>query len=184
MLPALKEMEEKMRKSVEAMRREFATVRTGRASAALLDHVTVDYYGAPTPLKQLAGVSAPEPRLLVIQPFDPSIAADIEKAILKSDLGLTPSNDGRIIRIPIPPLSEERRKELVKVVHRMAEDARVAVRNVRRETKERLENMCKSGELPEDDAEKAKKTMQEITDKYVGEIDADLKIKEEEILEA
>jgi len=183
MHPVLTEMEKKMRKSTEAMRREFASVRTGRASTALLDHVTVDYYGTATPLKQLAGISAPEPRLLVVQPFDPNTVGDIEKAIQASDLGLNPNNDGRIIRLPIPALSEERRKDLVKVVHRKAEDARIAVRNVRRETKDEIDALCKAGDLPEDDADKAKKTMQDITDKCIAEIDADLGIKEKEILE-
>ncbi|MEW6188704.1 MAG: ribosome recycling factor [Actinomycetota bacterium] len=171
-----------MKKAIAATGGEFTGVRTGRASASLLDRVMVDYYGTKTPLNQLATVMVPEPQLIVIQPWDKSSIGNIEKAILKSDLGLTPSSDGNVIRLPFPPLTEERRKELVRVVRKMAEEGRIAIRNVRRDAKEALEDLKKDGEISEDEFERAKEKLQKITDKYVSEIDEMLKHKEEEIM--
>ena len=174
---------ERMKRSVEATRTEFATVRTGRASPHLLDRVSVDYYGAVTPLKQLANVSASEARLLTITPYDKSSIKSIEKAILESDVGLTPSNDGNLIRLTIPELTEERRKELVKVVHGIAEEGRVGVRNVRREVIHDLREMKKEGDLGSDDEHRAETELQKLTDARIGEIDSLLAGKEEEILQ-
>ncbi|HDP69411.1 MAG TPA: ribosome recycling factor [Actinobacteria bacterium] len=179
----LKNIEDKMKKTIQATRSEFATVRTGRASVSLLDKITVDYYGTETPLNQLATISIPESRMLSVQPWDKSIIADVEKGIMKSNLGLNPSNDGNLIRIPIPPLTEERRKELVKVVKGMAEENRVSVRNIRRDANEHLKTMEKDGELSEDDLKRAQGEIQKITDKYIAEVDEMLKHKEEEIME-
>jgi ribosome recycling factor len=173
----------RMDKSVESAQHEFNTLRTGRASAALLDRIQVDYYGTKTPLKQLATINAPEPRLLTVQPFDPSSLPGIERTIQESDLGLTPSNDGKIIRLPIPQLTEERRKELVKVVHGVAEEGRVAVRNIRRDVMHDLRELKKEGEAGADDEHRAETTLQKHTDEAIGEIDTLLKGKEEEILE-
>src|SRR3954470_20765710 len=173
----------RMAKSVEATKNEFNSVRTGRASPALLDRVHVDYYGTATPLKQLARMSAPEPRLLNIQPFDPSSVKAIEKAVMESDLGLTPSNDGKIIRLPIPQLTEERRKDLVKVVRQRAEDGRVAVRNVRRDLMKHLEELVRKGEVGDDEERRAEERAQKLTDEHVHKIDELLKRKEAEILE-
>lgn len=172
-----------MQKAVDAARREFASVRTGRASPALLERVTVDYYGVPTPITQVATVTAPEPRLLVIQPWDKSLVREIERAIQKSELGLTPTTDGAVIRLPIPPLTGERRRDLVKLVHRQAEEARVAVRNIRRDHKEKLERLQKAGELSEDETRRAIDELQKLTDRFIGEIDALLAAKEKEIME-
>jgi len=172
-----------MQKAVDAARREFASVRTGRASPALLERVTVDYYGVPTPITQVATVTAPEPRLLVIQPWDKSLVREIERAIQKSELGLTPTNDGAVIRLPIPPLTGERRRDLVKLVHRQAEEARVAIRNIRRDHKEKLERLQKAGELSEDETRRAIDELQKLTDRFIGEIDALLAAKEKEIME-
>jgi len=174
---------ERMTRSVEATRNEFATVRTGRASPHLLDRVNVDYYGAITPLKQLASVSASEARLLTITPYDKSSIKAIEKAILESDVGLTPSNDGNLIRLTIPELTEERRKELVKVVHGIAEEGRISVRNVRREVIHDLREMKKEGDLGSDDEHRAESELQKLTDTRIGEIDTLLAGKEEEILQ-
>jgi len=174
---------ERMQRSVEATRTEFATVRTGRASPHLLDRVQVDYYGAVTPLKQLASVSASEARLLTITPYDKSSIKAIEKAILESDVGLTPSNDGNLIRLTIPELTEERRKELVKVVHGIAEEGKVGVRNVRREVIHDLRDMKKDGDLGSDDEHRAETELQKLTDARTGEIDSLLAGKEEEILQ-
>src|SRR5881275_2341468 len=173
----------RMGKSVEHSRNEFNTVRTGRASAALLDRIEVDYYGTPTPLKQLATISVPEARMLTIQPFDPSSVRSIEKAIQESDLGLTPSNDGKLIRLPIPQLTEERRKELVKVVRHMAEEGRVAVRNVRRDAIKHLEELVKNGSVGDDEERAAEGRVQKLTDEHVAKIDDLLKRKEAEIME-
>jgi ribosome recycling factor len=173
----------RMAKSVDATRSEFATVRTGRASPHLLDRVEVDYYGARTPLKQLAQVSASEARLLTITPYDKSSIKAIEKAIMESDVGLTPSNDGNLIRLTIPELTEERRKELVKVVHGIAEQGRVGVRNVRRDVMHDLRELKREGELGSDDEHRAETELQKLTDSRVGEIDKLLAGKEEEILE-
>jgi ribosome recycling factor len=173
----------RMDSSVEHTRGEFNTVRTGRASAALLDRVQIDYYGTSTPLKQLATINVPEPRMLTIQPFDPSSIKAIEKAIQESDLGLTPSNDGKLIRLPIPQLTEERRKELVKVVRRYAEEGRVAVRNVRRDAILHLKEAEKKGEMAFDELGRAEDQVQKLTDEHTKLIDELLKHKEAEILE-
>ncbi len=175
--------EERMKKAIQSLRGEFATVRTGRASAALLDKINVDYYGVETPISQLASVSAPEPHLLVVQPWDKSIIIDVEKAIMKSNLGLNPSNEGTLIRIPIPSLTEERRKELVKVAKGMAEGSRVSVRNVRRDVNEQLKSMEKKSDISEDDFRRMQSEIQKLTDKYIAEIDEMLKRKEDEIME-
>ena len=175
--------ERRMGKSVDATQHEFNTVRTGRASAALLDRVMVDYYGQPTPIKQLATLNVPEPRMLTVQPFDPSSVEAIERAVLESDLGLVPSNDGKIIRLPIPALTEERRRELVRVVRQLAEDGRVAIRNVRRDVMGDLKELARDGEVGSDDEHRAEDRVQKITDGFVGTVDELLKKKEEEILE-
>jgi ribosome recycling factor len=174
---------QRMDKSVEATHEHFNSVRTGRASSALLDRIQIDYYGTPTPLKNLATISAPEPRMLTIQPFDPSAIKQVEKAVLESDLGLTPSSDGKLVRLPIPQLTEERRKELVKLVRQMAEEGRIAVRNVRRDAIKHLEELVKNGDAG-DDAERAAETrVQKLTDEHVAKIDDLLKRKEAEIME-
>lgn len=180
---ALDRAEASMKKGVEATVREFAGVRTGRASTALVQGITVDYYGTPTSLQQVATVATPETRLITIQPWDQSLVPAIEKAILKSDLGITPANDGRIIRIAIPPLTEERRKELVRIVRRMTEEGRVAIRNVRRDANEKLKALEKQKKISEDDLKKATDSVQKLTDKYIKEIDMALASKEKEILE-
>ena len=179
----IEDAKRRMDKSVEAARTEFNTVRTGRASAALLDRISVDYYGQRTPLKQLATINVPEPRLLTIQPFDPSSVKSIEKALQESDLGLTPSNDGRIIRLPIPQLTEERRKELVRVVRHLAEEGRVAVRNVRRDTIHHLKELAHNGEVGDDEERRAEERVQKLTDEHTRRIDELLKRKEAEIME-
>ena len=173
----------RMDKSVEATHDHFNSVRTGRASPALLDRIQVDYYGTKTPLKQLATINAPEPRLLTVQPFDPSSLPTIDRTIQESDLGLTPSNDGKIIRLPIPQLTEERRKELVKVARQMAEDGRVAVRNVRRDVMHHLKELVDKGEVGSDEEHRAEERVQKLTDDHTHKIDDLLKRKEEEILE-
>jgi ribosome recycling factor len=178
----LADARDRMGKSIEATRHEFATVRTGRASPHLLDRVNVDYYGTSTPLKQLANVAATEARLLTITPYDKSAIKHMEKAILESDLGLTPSNDGNLIRLTIPELTEERRKELVKVVHGLAEEGRVAVRNIRRDCMHDLRELRKEGEVGEDEERRAEGELQKLTDARVAEIEELLKGKEEEIL--
>jgi ribosome recycling factor len=178
----LQDARERMGKSIDATRHELATVRTGRASPHLLDRVQVDYYGASTPLKQLANVAATEARLLTITPYDKSAIKQIEKAILESDLGLTPSNDGNLVRLAIPELTEERRKELVKVVHGLAEDGRVAVRNIRRDCMHDLRELRKEGEAGEDEERRAEAELQKLTDGRIAEIEEILKGKEEEIL--
>jgi ribosome recycling factor len=173
----------RMDRSVEAAQHEFNTLRTGRASAALLDRVQVDYYGTKTPLKQLATINVPEPRMLTVQPFDPNSIPQIERSIQESDLGLTPSNDGKLIRLPIPQLTEERRKELVKVARQMAEDGRVAVRNVRRDVMHHLKELVDKGEAGKDEEHRAEESVQKLTDQHTHKIDELLKRKEEEILE-
>ena len=176
-------LQKDMDQSVSALRKELAKIRTGRASTALLEHIVVEYYGATTPLNQLATLSAPEPRLLVIQPYDRSVMGDIEKAILKSDLGLTPNNDGKIIRVPIPQLTEERRRELVKHVKKIAEEFRVSVRNHRRVAVEELKESEKKKEMNSDDFKHGHDRVQKITDDFIGRIDKIIKAKEEEIME-
>jgi ribosome recycling factor len=179
----LQDAREHMEKSVDATRHKFGSVRTGRASTALLDRISVDYYGAQTPLKQLATVSAPEARLLTVQPYDKSSIKNIEKAILESDVGLTPNNDGQIIRLQVPELTEERRKQLVKVVRNLAEEGRVGIRNIRRDVMHDLRELRDAGEAGSDDEHRAEEALQKLTDEKVAELDALLKGKEEEILE-
>jgi ribosome recycling factor len=179
----MRDARSRMDKSVEATRHEFNTVRTGRASAALLDRIQVSYYGTKTPLNQLASVNVPEPRLLSITPYDKGAMRDIERAIQESDLGLTPSNDGKLIRLPIPQLTEERRKELVKVVRHLAEEGRVAVRNIRRDAIAHMKDEEKNGDVSWDDLHRAEDQVQKLTDDHVHQIDELLKHKEAEILE-
>ena len=174
---------QRMDKSVEATHEHFNSVRTGRATPALLDRVSIDYYGTPTPLKNLATINAPEPRMLTIQPFDPTSIKLIEKTILESDLGLTPSNDGKVIRLPIPQLTEERRKELVKVVRSMAEEGKVAIRNIRRDAIKHLEELVKNGDVGDDEERAAEGRVQKVTDEHTSKIDELLKHKEAEIME-
>jgi len=174
---------ETMAKSVDALKKEYKKIRTGRASVALFEGIRVTYYGTPTPLNQIASLSVPESRLVVIQPWDQSVIGEIEKEILKSELGLTPANDGKIIRVPIPPLTEERRKELVKLVRKTAEDYKVSVRNTRRDTNELLKGLKKDGEISEDDFFRAQDQVQNITDDYIKLVDKTCQEKEKEILE-
>ena len=178
----IQDAQKRMGSSVEHTRTEFNTVRTGRASAALLDRVQIDYYGQPTPLKQLATINVPEPRMLTIQPFDPSSIKSIEKALQESDLGLTPSNDGKLIRLPMPQPTEERRKELVKIVRKIAEEGKVAVRNIRRDAVHHLKELVK-GEVGQDDEHRAEERVQKLTDEHTQTIDDLLKHKEAEIME-
>jgi ribosome recycling factor len=173
----------RIEKSVENARHEFTTVRTGRASAALLDRVQVTAYGTKMPVNQLATIGVPEPRLLTIAPFDKSIMKDIERGILESDLGLTPSNDGQLIRLPIPQLTEERRRDLVKQVRHMAEEGRVAARNIRRDAIHRLKELEKNGETGSDEVHRAEDRLQKLTDEHIQQVDAALKAKEAEIME-
>lgn len=179
----LKDVESRMKKTVEVFRKELATIRTGRASPALLDRIEVDYYGTPTPIKQLANISVPEPRLLVIQPWDKQSVSAIERAILKSDLGITPQVSGTVIRLTIPPLTKERRQDLVKVVRKKAEEERVAIRNIRREGNEMIRELEKEKEISEDESIEGLEEIQKLTDKYIAEIDASLSAKEKEIME-
>lgn len=179
----LDDARERMAKSVETIRHEFSSVRTGRASPSLLDRVMVDYYGAQTPLKQLATVNAPEPRMITVQPYDKSSVKGIEKAILESDVGLTPNNDGSLIRLVVPELTEERRRQLVKVVHGIAEEGRVAIRNIRRDVMHDLRELKGEGDVGSDDEHRAEGELQKLTDGRVAELDALLKSKEAEILE-
>ena len=179
----LDEAKARMQKSVDATRAEFSTVRTGRASPHLLDRIEVDYYGATTPLRQLAQISATEARLLTITPYDKNSIKAIEKSILESDVGLTPSNDGQVIRLQIPELTEERRKDLVRVIHGVCEEGRVAVRNIRRDVMHDLRELKKEGEVGEDEERRAENELQKETDKATGEIDGLMKAKEEELLE-
>ena len=182
MQAVLKDMETRMNGALEALTREFATVRTGRASTGLLDTVRVDYYGTPTPVSQMASVSVPDARTLAIQPWEGAQLAAIEKAILKSDLGLTPVNDGKTIRLTMPPLTEERRRALVTTVAKMAEEARVAVRNIRREANDKLKGLGKDKKVSEDEERRGLDQIQKTTDRFVGRIDEFLKKKEQEIL--
>ncbi|HYM57103.1 MAG TPA: ribosome recycling factor [Solirubrobacteraceae bacterium] len=179
----IQDAREHMGKSVDATRHKFGSVRTGRASPALLERVSVDYYGAPTPLRQLATINASEARLLTVQPYDKSSMKAIERAILESDVGLTPNNDGQIIRLQIPELTEERRKQLVKVVRNLAEEGRVAIRNIRRDVMHDLRELRDAGEAGSDDEHRAEDALQKLTDQKVAELDALLKGKEDEILE-
>ncbi|MEC1260897.1 ribosome recycling factor [Bacillus swezeyi] len=179
----MNETKERMEKAASAYQRELATVRAGRANPSLLDKVTVEYYGAQTPLNQLTSINVPEARMLVITPYDKTALGDIEKAIQKADLGVTPTNDGSIIRITIPPLTEERRKELVKLVKKYSEEAKVAVRNIRRDANDDLKKLEKNGEMTEDELRSSTEDVQKLTDEYVSKIDEITKDKEKEIME-
>jgi ribosome recycling factor len=179
----IKDTDGRMKKAIEAMKRDMGTVRTGRASTALVEGIRVDYYGSSTPLMQLASVTVPEPRMLVIQPWDGSAIKEIEKAIMASDLGLTPMNDGKVIRLGIPHLTDERRRDLTKAVKKNAEDYRVEIRNLRRDAKETLEQSEKEHAISEDDLRRGLKEVQDLTDKTIKEIDRLLEVKEKEILE-
>jgi ribosome recycling factor len=179
----LQEAEERMGKTVDVLKKDLATLRAGRANPALLDKVQVEYYGVPTPVNQMANISVPESRLLVIQPWDKSTIPNIEKAILKSDLGLTPNSDGTIIRIAIPQLTEERRRELVKVVKKKAEEARVAVRNVRRDVNDMIKELEKEREISEDESKRGLDEVQKVTDKFIKKVDDVFSLKEKEIME-
>ena len=177
------DLKERMGKSIESLKREYSRLRTGRASVALLDGIRVTYYDTPTPLNQMASLAVPEPRLIVIQPWDKTAIGDIEKAILKSELGLTPMNDGKVIRIAIPPLTEERRKELVKVARKMAEDNKVAIRNIRRDANDMLKDLKTEKEITEDDLYRSQDEVQKITDDFISQVDELCTVKEKEILE-
>jgi ribosome recycling factor len=179
----LKDIEAKMEKTLSSLKTDLNKVRTGRASLSLFDDIRIDYYGTPTPLNQVATLAVPEPRLITIQPWDTTITAEIEKAILKSELGLTPSSDGKMIRLPIPRLTEERRKELVKVVKKMAEGTKVALRNIRREANDQFKGLEKNKKISQDDLHQMMEKVQTSTDKYIEKVDAALAVKEKEILE-
>lgn len=183
MKQVISDAESRMKKSLAAMQEEFDTIRTGRASAALFEKIKVEYYGNPTPLNQVASISIPESRLVVIQPWDKGLLNEIEKAIQKSELSLNPSNDGKVIRINIPPLTEERRKEYVKIAKNMAEQARVAIRNIRRDANDELKKQQKAGDISEDDAKRGEDEVQKLTDSFVEKINEALEEKEKEILE-
>ena len=180
---SLKDADHKMEQALVRMREDLSSVRTGRASGAVLTRIMVEYYGTPVPLNQLASVNVPEPRLLVIQPFDKNSISQIEKAIQQSDLGITPSNDGQVVRLAFPPLTEERRKELVKQVHHRAEEGRVAVRNVRRHAKDDMEKLEREHSISEDELSRGEKELQKLTDRYVAEIDEIQRHKESELME-
>lgn len=182
-MSTLRETRTRMDEAVDAIRREFASVRTGKATPALLEHVKVEAYETQMPLEQLATISAPEPRLLVVQPWDKTVMNSIERALRSSDLGLNPSNDGTVIHVPIPPLNEERRKELVKVLHKMAEEGRVSLRTARRVANDDIKEQIKNGDLSEDEGHRMLDDVQKLTDDYVAKVDALLKAKEEEVLE-
>ncbi|MEW6266080.1 MAG: ribosome recycling factor [Thermodesulfobacteriota bacterium] len=177
------DLTDRMEKTIVALERDLKKVRTGRASASLLDGLKVDYYGTPTPLNQMASVSVPEARMLLIQPWDPQSLGEMEKAILRSELGLTPMNDGKIIRIAIPPLSEQRRKELVKIVRKMAEENKVAVRNVRRDANDMIKDLKKEKEISEDDQRRAQEEVQKKTDEFIKKVDETVEVKIKEIME-
>jgi len=181
-LPALyKDIEEKMKRAIANVTREFAEIRGGRATPGLVEHVTVDYYGAPTPLRQLAAITAPEPRLLVIQPWDAKATPEIEKAILKASLGVTPVADGKVLRLPIPPLTGERRADLTKLIHKMAEEGRVSIRTVRRDANEAVKKLKSDKQISEDEAFKAQEHVQKLTDAAIAQIDGRVKAKEQEL---
>ncbi|MBV9849733.1 MAG: ribosome recycling factor [Armatimonadetes bacterium] len=178
-----KDAEHKMKKTVEATQHDFSTIRTGRATPALLDGITADYYGSPTPINQLANLSIPEPRQLLITPYDRSVLGAVEKAIKNSDININPVNTGTALRLSIPPLTEERRKEFVKVLHKKAEEGRVAVRNIRRDANDHARALVKKGEVSEDDSKRAQDSLQKLTDRYIAEIDQISRAKEAELLE-
>lgn len=172
-----------MDKAIDSLKKDFTKVRTGRASVSLLDDVRVDYYGTPTPLSQLGTLAVPEPRLITIQPWEKKLLPEIEKAIFKADLGLTPNSDGQLIRMAIPPLTEDRRKEMVKMLKRMAEDTKVAVRNIRRDANDAVKKLAKDKEISEDDAKRVEKEIQDLTDKFVARADEVVAVKEKEVME-
>lgn len=178
-----KDAENRMQKTVEALRKDLASLRAGRATPSLLDNIKVDYYGVPTPVNQVGNISVPEPRLLVIQPWDKSVISDIEKAIAKSDLGLNASNDGNIIRIPIPQLTQERRKELVKTIKKKAEEGKIGVRNIRRDANDKIKSLEKEKQISEDETKTYQDDVQKITDRYIDQIDSVYQAKEKEIME-
>ena len=182
MNPKCEQYKVKMEKTIEVMKHEFNTIRAGRANVAVLDKITVDYYGAPTPIQQIASVSTPEPRMLAIQPWDASALKLIEKAILASDLGINPTNDGKIVRLLFPQLTEERRKDLTKQVKKYAEDAKVAMRNIRRDGMDYIKKLKKDNEITEDDQKKAEKDLQDLLDKFTKKVDAALDAKEKELM--
>ena len=182
-MPTIDEMKKQMDAAIDAMRREFASVRTGKATPALLDTVRVEAYGSKVPLNQVANVSAPEARLIVVQPYDKSIIGDIERAIMTADLGLNPSNDGNLVRVPIPPLSEERRKDMVKLLHKMAEEGRISVRHARQEANKTIKQQEHDHEISEDEARRQLDKVQEITDEFIAKIDQMMEKKETEIME-
>ncbi len=182
-MPSIKAAREHMEAAVEALRREFTSVRTGKASPALLDTVRVDAYGSQVPLNQVATVSAPEPRMLIVQPWDRSMLGPVEKGILTSDLGLNPSNDGKIIRVPIPALTEERRREYAKLLHRMAEEGRVSIRHARKEANDQIKRRQKDHEISEDDAHREQDEVQKLTDRYIQQLEELLRHKEAEVME-
>jgi ribosome recycling factor len=179
----LGDAERRMQKAIEALKQDLAAIRTGRASLALIERITVDYYGAPTPINQVASVSVPEARLLMIQPWDKKMLADIEKAIQKSDLGINPNNDGQIIRLNVPPMNEERRRDLVKTLHKKLDEHKVAVRNVRRDIHDKLREREKKKEVSEDELKRSTEKLQKLTDRYIDEMDKVGRTKEQEILE-
>lgn len=181
-MPTVEDAKKRMEAALEAIRRDFGTVRTGKASAALLDTVRVDAYGSKMPLNQVATVNTPEPSLLVVQPFDKTLIGDIERAILTANLGLNPANDGNVIRIPVPPLNEERRKEYVKVLHKMAEEGRVSVRHARRTVRDEIHALIKEHELSDDDGRRREEAVEKLTHDYTAKIDGLLKRKEEEVM--
>ncbi len=181
-MPTVEDAKQRMEAALEAIRRDFGTVRTGKASPALLDTVRVDAYGSKMPLNQVATVNTPEPSLLVVQPFDKTLIGDIERAILTANLGLNPANDGNVIRIPVPPLNEERRKEYVKVLHKMAEEGRVSVRHARRTVRDEIHALIKEHELSEDDGRRREEAVEKLTHDYTAKIDGLLKRKEEEVM--
>lgn len=181
--PILSEMETRMKKSIELVRTEFSSIRTGKASPTLVENILVPYYGTPTKLRELAGISTPDPKLIVIQPWDPSAIGEIEKSIIKTELGITPSSDGKVLRLPIPELSEERRLELVKLIKKLAEDGKVAIRNIRRDAIDGIRKLEKDKKIPEDDRYKNEKTAQDKTEQYIKQIDELVNHKEKEVME-
>jgi ribosome recycling factor len=175
--------ERRMQKAVEALKQDISSIRTGRASSALIERITVDYYGTPTPINQVASISVPDARLLVIQPWDRKLLTDIEKAIQKSDLGINPNNDGQVIRLAVPPLNEERRREMVKTLHKKLDEHKVAIRNIRRDTQDKFRDREKKKEISEDELKRSTDRLQKLTDRYIDEMDKVGKSKEQEILE-
>lgn len=178
----IKDVQHRMHGAIEALHREFKTLRTGRANAAMLDSITVEYYGTPTPLSQAANIKVPEPALIVVEPWDKSMTAPIEKAIRNSDLGFNPASDGKVVRVPVPPLTEERRKELVKRAHHISEESRTAIRQVRRDGNDKLKKMLKNHEISEDDEKRGLDEIQKLTDRHIDEVGAILKQKEQDIM--